>query len=392
MYDVQGHHYVIGGGYTIASGGYAETSCDDVKALPYDDGDDTGSRLIAVSTLEECRIVAEAIGINITEMVGPGSWSHVPSGCTVLQGTATPDSRAIGASGRVHFSTTPGDNNHGNGGYVLICKKVIDGNTLVKLPPESRIAILVRGQAFRQGPHLGAGCAHAGWHIHTQERIMHKLMKRIVNPLEQASHDVHIFVAESTNCSLLKYVTRVLDDNATGPLPRVRFAETFDGMATQKLGFQTVLDKFMSHAKPYSIESYRLVIVTRFDLIIWKSIFTWPTVNIDAFNFLSLCGDLYHSPPACVNDILYVMPGRYVSQWREMIGKEPGHCFTADAGDTGHSCGPQVYAAFGDENVRFITRTRGTDVGETEEVMIWRGVWGNEDTRIPHRRRRHHLR
>jgi hypothetical protein len=189
-------------------------------------------------------------------------------------------------------------------------------------------------------------------------------------------------VVESTNCSLVNHVARVLDDNATGPLHRVRVVETF-GLATQKLGIETVLDKFMSHAKQYSIESYRLVIVTRFDLIFYQSIFKWPTVNIDAFNFLSRC-DFDHSPSTCVNDILYVMPGRYVPQWREMIGKEPGLCFTDEADGNGHRCGPQVFAAFGEENVGFIT-SRPDRQCSTEEVGIWRGQsW------IPHRR--HHLR
>ena len=115
----QGHRYVIGGGYTIDSGGSAETSCGDVETLP------GGPRLHEITTLEECRIAAKTIGVDITMMVGPGSWNHVPSGCTVLQGDATPESRAVGTSGRVHFSTTSGNNNGGKGGYLLICKQAV---------------------------------------------------------------------------------------------------------------------------------------------------------------------------------------------------------------------------------------------------------------------------
>jgi len=102
--------YVIGGGYRTPSGRSAEMSCDAVGLQP-------------VTTFEECQAAAEQVGISITEVIGPGSWRHVPYGCSVQQGIATPESGALGTNGRVHFSTTPGSNNGGKGGYVLICKK-----------------------------------------------------------------------------------------------------------------------------------------------------------------------------------------------------------------------------------------------------------------------------
>jgi len=102
--------YVIGGGYSTSSGGFAETSCGAVG-------------LQDVTTIEECHFAAEQVGIAIKEMVGPGNWAHVPYGCTVQQGSATPESGAVGTNGRVHFSTTTGNNNGGKGGYVLICKQ-----------------------------------------------------------------------------------------------------------------------------------------------------------------------------------------------------------------------------------------------------------------------------
>jgi hypothetical protein len=103
--------YVIGGGFLTSSGGSAETSCSAVG-------------LQDITTIEECQSAVEQVGIAIKETVGPGSWGHVPYGCTVQQGfSATPESGADGTNGRVHFSTTSGDNNGGNGGYVLICNQ-----------------------------------------------------------------------------------------------------------------------------------------------------------------------------------------------------------------------------------------------------------------------------
>jgi len=116
--------YVIGGGYRAASGRSAEASCG---AAGHQD----------ITTLHECQSAAKQVGIAITETVGPGTWHQVPYGCTVQQGTATPESGAVGTKGRVHFSTTPGDNNGGMGGYVLICKQA----AVVSDAPTVRIAV-----------------------------------------------------------------------------------------------------------------------------------------------------------------------------------------------------------------------------------------------------------
>jgi len=102
--------YVVGGGYTKTRGGSAEASCG-------------AAGLQDITTLEECQSAAEHVGIAIKKMVGPGDWDHIPYGCTVQQGSATPESGAVGTNGMVHFSTTSGHNNGGLGGYVLICKR-----------------------------------------------------------------------------------------------------------------------------------------------------------------------------------------------------------------------------------------------------------------------------
>jgi len=109
--------YIIGGGYRATSDRVAEASCGAVGQQP-------------ITTFEECRSAAEQVGIEIQEMVGPGTWRHVPDGCSVLQGTATPRSGAVGTTGKVHFSTTPGNNNGRRGGFVLICKNTKVNNRI----------------------------------------------------------------------------------------------------------------------------------------------------------------------------------------------------------------------------------------------------------------------
>jgi hypothetical protein len=116
--------YVIGGGYHPAAGRSADTSCG---AVGHQD----------ITTLHECQSAVQQVGIAIIETVGPGTWHHVPYGCTVQQGSATPESGAVGIRGRVHFSTTPGDNNGGSGGYVLICKQA----AVLSDAPTGRIAV-----------------------------------------------------------------------------------------------------------------------------------------------------------------------------------------------------------------------------------------------------------
>jgi len=159
--------YIMGGGYRDPSGRAVETSCGDVGLLP-------------ITTFEECRSAAEQVGIAVKEMVGPAGWDHVPYGCSVLQGDATPTSGAVGTSGRVHFGTTHGNNNGGLGGYVMICK-----NNVESQPPQT-------GTTMANPSRIAVFSAQFGGRDRVQYKNSHTAQTDTedvsFNPWSQASH------------------------------------------------------------------------------------------------------------------------------------------------------------------------------------------------------------
>lgn len=213
--------------------------------------------------------------------------------------------------------------------------------SLTALPNGSNVAILFRGQAFRSGGRVNATSCSAS-RVSDQLRITQSALDNIVLPLERHSHTVDIYLVESGNCPLLHHVAGLFGT-------RVRVASRFKGKR-QVHGVLKVLDEFRSHAKP---DSYKLVVMLRFDLFFKTSIYNWPDVNIDAFNFFSRCEVspltiTMETEGGCANDILYVMPGGYVSAFHKMINKV---CWFGH----GHLCYKHVVAAFGSEHVGFVT-------------------------------------
>jgi len=224
------------------------------------------------------------------------------------------------------------------------------------LPNGSKIAILLRGQAFRSGGPVRTSrsdhtaCAES--HMSDQLRITQSALDNIVLPLELHSHTVDVYLVESGNCPLLHHVAGLFG-------ARVRVKDTFKGKR-QVNGVLKALELFRGRAEP---ESYKVVFMLRFDLLFKTSIYNWPDVNIDAFNFFSRCEAspqttfIEQNFKYCVNDILYVMPGGYVPAFNKMINND---CWFGH----GHFCYKHVVELFGEEHVGFITteipaKTRG---------------------------------
>jgi len=216
------------------------------------------------------------------------------------------------------------------------------------LPNGSNIAILFRGQAFRSGGRINStACTES--RVSDQLRLTHSALDNIVLPLELHSHTVDIYLVESGNCPLLPNVAGIFG-------ARVRVKDRFQGKRQVK-GVLKVLEEFRWHAKP---ESYKVVFMLRFDILFKTSIYNWPNVNVDAFNFFSRCevspvtALMEQEGTGCVNDILYVMPGGYVPAFNKMVNKV---CWFGH----GHGCYHHVVAAFGEEHVGFIN----------EDIPVW---------------------
>ena len=217
-------------------------------------------------------------------------------------------------------------------------------DSFAALPHGSHIAILFRGQAFRQGGSHAAACQES--RVSDQLGMTQSVLDKIVLPLEQASHTVDIYLVESSNCTLLERIAGLLGGT------RVRFQESFKG-TKQKDGVLKALQDFRSNTlhKP---ELYRVIIMMRFDLTFKSHIYEWPTVDFDAFNFFSRCekGLSFR----CVSDVMYVLPGEYFAAFQSMIGR--GDCWSGSRPASGHHCFEQAVAAFGFKHVRYVTDWR----------------------------------
>jgi hypothetical protein len=232
-----------------------------------------------------------------------------------------------------------------------------ESGNLAALPPRSRVALVFRGQAFRAGRTYGRPCVDS--HVPDQLRMTESVMDKIVLPLERASHTVDLYLVETSGCSsLLGHIDELLGEQ------RVRLKESFESR-NQADGMHRALEAFNSQAgRP---DLYRVIIVTRFDVMFKAPIYEWPTVDFDAFNFFSRCESRFRRhcgggvtpcsrPENCVHDVMHIMPGGYFPAFRTLVGS--GDCFNERVGKrhmSGHGCYNQTVEAFGVEHVGFVT-------------------------------------
>mmetsp|Transcript_36370 Transcript_36370/g.113315 ORF Transcript_36370/g.113315 Transcript_36370/m.113315 type:complete len:165 (-) Transcript_36370:62-556(-) len=133
---------------------------------------------------------------------------------------------------------------------------------------------------------------------------------------------------------------------------RAEVAESFNS-ACQTTGMAHALDMFNSRVRDPTI--YKLILVARFDMV-WKlPIGDWPTADFNAFNFLGRCEVRRPDPKLCVQDSVQAMPGAYWLRFsKQVFGISP--CFIVGCpGCLGHFCYNRAAAAFGEDNIAFIT-------------------------------------
>jgi len=236
------------------------------------------------------------------------------------------------------------------------------------LPQGSRIALLFRGQVFRDRAAQGnrPGCSTVDKAEKAQYLMTKSALNKIVVPFEMASHTVDIYLFDSSNCSsklgiIADHFGREGEGPGVGPFwgnrSRVVFQQSFLG-SSQSESMARTLHEFRKHGP----EKYRAIFLLRHDLIYKTVVYDWPTVNYDKFNFYSHCEKSHpgydsEDPRQCVVDIIGVMPGKYFAPWQRIVGT--GDCFNGKPGkfgrDCGHFCYNQTAEAIGEENIGFVT-------------------------------------
>lgn len=205
-----------------------------------------------------------------------------------------------------------------------------EAHLMNKLPQNGKVAIIIRGQAFRGAGQFAKGCnSSAAPHQLEQAQSM---VKNLIRPLQRFGNAVSVFMAESSGpCPLLKKLTSVYNADETVEV----FAYTGQKFANQGDALRLAMKMFeMDSQIPAS--GYDLVMVTRHDLY-WKiPIDLWmPSKDFQHFNFYSKCEP--KAPIAdCVNDIVYTMPGSMTLGFVESLYAK--HCFSFEICEKASEC------------------------------------------------------
>jgi len=223
------------------------------------------------------------------------------------------------------------------------------------LPKNGRIAILLRGQAFRQG-RRSPGCQTES--IPAQLRCTDSLMKNIVGPLEHNRNKVEFFVVNGNRKNKCSAFDELLMPKLGN---RVVSVKQYDSHGQADNMYQ-ILQTFSARQVEQNWSNrYGLIIIVRHDEEWTNSISEWPTADFHKLNLFSLCEESTNggSKWSCVNDVLHMMPGSLWRGFRDAVGTE--HCFNnKHRRGVGHQCFPAFSERVGEDNIAFITDWRPT--------------------------------
>ena len=240
------------------------------------------------------------------------------------------------------------------------------GSRVSLWPSNSSIALLLRGQAFRdrnavshahhesrrgtRPPHSGSCEAHT-----TQRQLSQgqSLVHNVIRPLEERGNRVDLFVTETSgSCALVPQLLRVFGTH------RIVASDTASVVRSQFQSIRRCVDQFKAHR--VGTEAYALVLITRHDLS-WRRAITRTAADPAKFNFLSRCE--VKAVDDCVNDAFVSLPGRgdFFGTLDSVIGS--AHCFNPNASSqqpdsTGHFCGNYLRQTHGRECIAFLTDWR----------------------------------
>lgn len=219
------------------------------------------------------------------------------------------------------------------------------------LSVQSRVAIVLRGSAFRAG-RFSPGCSERA--RGKQERATASLLDHVVAPLETVC-GARVEVIVSMCSDSFRHLTRCAEmgRDVYAVLGRRLVALEFCVSAGQGASVRMALDLFKRRHAPMA---YALIVVARHDYVYSQSIThwgAWENASLARFNFLSRCerrcapnevpatkdcGQFGDDPPRCVADFLYTMPGAFFGAFDRAVGKR--NCFNGTEWDSGHrACG-----------------------------------------------------
>lgn len=216
-----------------------------------------------------------------------------------------------------------------------------------QLPRSARVAVILRGEAFRsgvpQGP-LGYMLSCDPKARSVQLNATTSVLEMIVLPLERRGNQVDIF-ATVNHCEdrdLLSEIVNIFGDRVV--LVSI-MSEAGQGKALHK-----ALDQFVEIVGEKQVAGYKQVIVVRHDLLFGTPIDAWP-VECHRINFASYCE--ISREKTCLNDVLQMMPGALFKNFTAQVGR--AKCFNdmeqSEFRGTGHYCGKQLRRAVGKHRV-----------------------------------------
>jgi len=212
------------------------------------------------------------------------------------------------------------------------------------LPQHGRVAVLLRGEAFRCGGRTSHGCCTRAHDA--QVHATRSLVNKVIVPLQEHGNLVHVYLTESSgagsgrkgHCEMVHELRKLFPPEA---MQAYDVRPRFSGQAE---GFRHTLDSLKEHADP---ASYDLVIIARHDLY-WNAQIDQlrPPADLRKLSFFSRCagnnGDLSH----CVMDLLVTMPGSLFAAFDGVA--TTGCCYAPGfRHGAGHGCYNQTYMALG---------------------------------------------
>ena len=219
------------------------------------------------------------------------------------------------------------------------------GNTqlTVGLPQHGRVAVLIRGEAFRCGGKSSYGCCEEAHD--PQVHATNSLFKRVVLPLQEYGNAVHVFMSEASGFPSARGEDHCdMDHDLKDVFPSevLRVFKPSPRRSGQAAAFRYAMDLFKENADP---ASYDLIIIVRHDLF-WNAQIHQlpPPADLSKVSFFSRCSGSDGDLPHCVMDMLVTMPG---SKFAAFDGVASTGCCYASGyrHGAGHGCYNQTVFA-----------------------------------------------